>query len=161
MRLSVGFADLVSFTRLSQRLEARELTMLVDRFGRRSSDVIAGGAGRLVKTVGDEVLFVADTPAAARGSAWTWPRRWPRTPSCPTSGSASRPARAHPDGRRFGHTVNLASRLTALAAPGTVLVDSATAAALATDDAFELDAERTRAVRGVGLVRPGVVRRRR
>ena len=64
-RLSVGFADLVSYSRLSQRLEERELAALVDRFGRLSSDVIAGSGGRLVKTVGDEVLFVADTPAAA------------------------------------------------------------------------------------------------
>ncbi|MGH8940175.1 MAG: adenylate/guanylate cyclase domain-containing protein, partial [Actinomycetes bacterium] len=59
-RLSVGFADLVSYTRLSQRLEERELAALVDRFGKRSADVIAAGSGRLVKTVGDEVLFVAE-----------------------------------------------------------------------------------------------------
>ena len=60
-RLSVGFADLVSYTRLSQKLEERELASLVDRFGKRSADVIAGAHGRLVKTVGDEVLFVATT----------------------------------------------------------------------------------------------------
>ena len=160
--LSVGFADLVSFTRLSQRLEARELTMLVDRFGRRSSDVIAGGAGRLVKTVGDEVLFVADTPAAAARIGLDLAETMAEDPELPDVrvGIATGTVLTRM-GDVFGHTVNLASRLTALAAPGTVLVDSATAAALATDDAFELDAERTRAVRGVGLVRPGVVRRRR
>jgi len=61
----------------------------------------------------------------------------------------------------FGRTVNLASRLTALAAPGTVLVDAETAGALEGDESFALDVERTRAVRGIGLVRPGVVRRPR
>ena len=64
-RLSVGFADLVSYTRLSQKLEERELAALVERFGRRSADVIAAAHGRLVKTIGDEVLFVADSPVDA------------------------------------------------------------------------------------------------
>ena len=59
----------------------------------------------------------------------------------------------------FGRTVNLASRLTALAAPGSVLVDSETATALQASEDFALDLLRTRAVRGLGLVRPGVVRR--
>jgi adenylate cyclase len=60
----------------------------------------------------------------------------------------------------FGRTVNLASRLTALAQPGTVLVDRRTADAVERSGDFDLDVERTRAVRGMGLVRPGVVRRR-
>jgi adenylate cyclase len=61
----------------------------------------------------------------------------------------------------FGRTVNLASRLTALATPGSVLVDADTAAALDGHPAVSLDVQRTRAVRGMGLVRPGVVRRTR
>jgi adenylate cyclase len=59
----------------------------------------------------------------------------------------------------FGRTVNLASRLTGLAQPGTVLCDSATAAALAGVPGLELDRERVRAVRGWGLVEPVVLRR--
>ena len=61
----------------------------------------------------------------------------------------------------FGRTVNLANRLTALAAPGTVLADSETTDALLDDSDFLLAAARTRAVRGMGLVRPGLIRRRR
>jgi len=61
----------------------------------------------------------------------------------------------------FGRTVNLASRLTALAAPGTVLVDSGTAEALVGSEKFSFHLEPTRAVRGLGLVRPGTVRRTR
>ena len=90
--LSVGFADLVSYTRLSQRLEERELALLVDRFGRRSSDVIAGAGGRLVKTIGDEVLFVADTPAAAALIGLELAEEMAATLSCPTYASASPPA---------------------------------------------------------------------
>lgn len=160
--LSVGFADLVSYTRLSQKLEERELAALVERFGRRSADVVAGGGGRLIKTVGDEVLFVADTPAAAATIGLELAETMAEDPVLPDVrvGIATGTVLTRM-GDVFGRTVNLASRLTALAAPGTVLVDSETAAALEGHEGFALDAERTRAVRGMGLVRPGVVRRSR
>jgi adenylate cyclase len=161
-QLSVGFADLVSFTRLSQKLEERELAGLVDRFGRRSADVIAGAHGRLVKTVGDEVLFVADSPADAATIGLELAETMAEDPVLPDVrvGIATGTVLTRM-GDVFGRTVNLASRLTAQAAPGTVLVDSATADALADRDDFALDVERTRAVRGMGLVRPGTVRRTR
>ncbi len=160
--LSVGFADLVSYTRLSQRLEERELALLVDGFGRRSSDVIAGAGGRLVKTIGDEVLFVADTPAAAAKIGLELAEAMAADPELPDVrvGIATGTVLTRM-GDVFGSTVNLASRLTALAAPGQVMVDKDTADALAGVAGFELDVERTRAVRGLGLVRPGVVRRTR
>jgi hypothetical protein len=41
-----------------------------------------------------------------------------------------------------------------------VLVDRRTAEELVGHDEFDVDVERTRAVRGMGLVRPGLVRRR-
>ena len=160
--LSVGFADLVSYTRLSQRLEERELALLVDGFGRRSSDVIAGAGGRLVKTIGDEVLFVADTPVAAAKIGLELAEAMAADPELPDVrvGIATGTVLTRM-GDVFGSTVNLASRLTALAAPGQVMVDKDTADALAGVAGFELDVERTRAVRGLGLVRPGVVRRTR
>lgn len=161
-RLSVGFADLVSYTRLSQKLEERELASLVERFGRRSADVIAGAGGRLVKTVGDEVLFVADDPAEAALIGLELAETMAEDPVLPDVrvGIATGQVLTRM-GDVFGKTVNLASRLTALAAPGTVLVDRDTADGLAGNHDFALDPERTRAVRGVGLVRPGVVRRPR
>lgn len=161
-RLSVGFADLVSYTRLSQRLEERELAGLVDRFGRRSADVIAGAGGRLVKTVGDEVLFVADSAADAALIGLELAEAMAEDPVLPDLrvGIATGEVLTRM-GDVFGRTVNLASRLTALAAPGTVLVDSETAEALKGNGDFALDVERVRAVRGMGLVRPGVVRRTR
>ena len=159
--LSVGFADLVSYTRLSQKLEERELAALVDRFDARSADVIAGAGGRLVKTVGDEVLFVADLPASAAVIGLELAETMAEDPVLPDVrvGIATGTVVTRM-GDVFGRTVNLASRLTALAQPGTVLVDRRTADALEGSDEFDLDVERTRAVRGMGLVRPGVVRRR-
>jgi adenylate cyclase len=161
-RLSVGFADLVSYTRLSQKLEERELAALVDRFGRRSADVIAGAHGRLVKTVGDEVLFVADSAADAARIGLELAETMAEDPVLPDVrvGIATGTVLTRM-GDVFGRTVNLASRLTAQAAPGTVLVDAETADALAGSPDFALDVERTRAVRGLGLVRPGTVRRTR
>jgi adenylate cyclase len=158
--LSIGFADLVSYTRLSQKLEERELAALVDRFGRRSADVIAAAGGRLVKTVGDEVLFVADRPEDAALIGLELAEAMAEDPMLPDVrvGIATGTVLTRM-GDVFGGTVNLASRLTALASPGTVLVDRDTAQALEGNTAFALDVERTRAVRGVGLVRPGVVRR--
>jgi adenylate cyclase len=160
--LSVGFADLVSYTRLSQKLEERELASLVDRFGKRSADVIAGARGRLVKTVGDEVLFVADSAADAALIGLELAETMAEDPVLPDVrvGIATGTVLTRM-GDVFGRTVNLASRLTALAAPGTVMVDAETARALEGSADFSLDVERTRAVRGMGLVRPGVVRRTR
>ncbi|MGZ4632096.1 MAG: adenylate/guanylate cyclase domain-containing protein [Actinomycetes bacterium] len=158
--LSVGFADLVSYTRLSQKLEERELAALVDRFGKRSADVIAAAGGRLVKTVGDEVLFVADRAEDAAVIGLELAETMAEDPVLPdVRVGIATGAVVTRMGDVFGRTVNLASRLTALAAPGTVLVDRDTADALDGNTDCALDVERTRAVRGMGLVRPGVVRR--
>ena len=158
--LSVGFADLVSYTRLSQKLEERELAALVDRFDGRSADVIAGAGGRLVKTVGDEVLFVADRATDAVLMGLELAEAMAEDPVLPDVrvGIATGTVLTRM-GDVFGHTVNLASRLTALARPGTVLVDRRTADAVAGAEGFDLVVQRTRAVRGMGLVRPAVVRR--
>jgi adenylate cyclase len=159
--LAVGFADLVSYTRLSQRMEERELAALVDRFDALSADVIAGAGGRLVKTVGDEVLFIADRAVTAAQIGLELAETMAADPDLPDVrvGIATGTVLTRM-GDVFGRTVNLASRLTALAQPGTVLVDRRTADAVERSGEFDLDVERTRAVRGMGLVRPGVVRRR-
>jgi adenylate cyclase len=59
----------------------------------------------------------------------------------------------------FGTTVNLASRLTAMARPGTALVDAGLATELRDDGAYELARIARRRVRGLGVVQPYVLRR--
>lgn len=64
-RLAVGFADLVGFTRLTRRLEEEELGELVESFETTAADLVAAHGGRLIKTLGDEVLFAADDAGTA------------------------------------------------------------------------------------------------
>ena len=58
--LVVGFADLVGFTALSQQIPESELAHVVGRFEEVAADVVSSHGGRLVKTIGDEVMFSAD-----------------------------------------------------------------------------------------------------
>ncbi|MDQ6739978.1 MAG: adenylate/guanylate cyclase domain-containing protein, partial [Actinomycetota bacterium] len=61
---AVGFADLVSYTSLSRRMNEKTLAKLVQRFENKCAEIISVGGGRLVKTIGDEVLFNCETPVA-------------------------------------------------------------------------------------------------
>ena len=53
--------DLVSFTRLSQKMEPRQLANMVQEFQGMAYNIVATGGGRVIKTVGDEVFFAAST----------------------------------------------------------------------------------------------------
>ena len=50
--------------RVSQQLEERELAQVVERFETLAYDAVASHGGRIVKMIGDEVMFVTDEPAA-------------------------------------------------------------------------------------------------
>ena len=63
--IAVGFADMVGFTLLSQHLSDEELAAVVRRFEEISHDIVTGAGGRVVKMIGDEVMFVVDSVAAA------------------------------------------------------------------------------------------------
>ena len=158
--LTVGFADLVSYTRLSQRLEQHQLGVLVQRFEGLAADVVTAAGGRVVKTVGDEVLFTADDPHAGAVIALSLSERMAVDDVVPDV----RVGLAHGEvlrslGDVYGPTVNLASRLTALAQPGTVVTDPGTAALLGRDPDLVLVAQRPRQVRGFGIMRPLLVAR--
>lgn len=157
VNLAVGFADLVGFTRLTRQLDDSRLAAVVEEFETSASDMVAAHGGRLVKTVGDEVLFVADTAPvcaeialalAANGGAGVTDVRIGLAygPVLPRMGDV------------FGTTVNLASRLTSFARPGTVLVDRRMAAQLDAS-AYQLIRIMARRARGLGLVQPYVLRR--
>jgi adenylate cyclase len=59
--LVVGVADVIGFTHATRRRSTAELAGMIERFGSSTTEVIAEGRGRIVKTIGDEVLFVAHT----------------------------------------------------------------------------------------------------
>lgn len=156
--LTIGFADLVSYTRLSQRLDQRDLGTLVQRFEGLAADVITAGGGRVVKTVGDEVLFTAADPVAGAVIAMSISERMAVDDVVPDVrvGIAHGPVLRRL-GDVYGPTVNLASRLTSLAQPGTVVTDPHTARALQDQPEMVLVAQRRRQVRGFGVLQPLLV----
>jgi len=156
---TVGFADLVSFTRLSRQLGERDLAAVVQNFESVSADIVHGASARLVKTLGDEVMFVADTPDQAARIAMLLHATHSETEIIPelrvglaTGGVVNRM------GDVFGNTVNRASRMTALARPSTTVIDTPTSDALHELPEFNVDytvrALTPRPVRGLGIVRP-------
>lgn len=159
---TVGFADMVSFTRLSRQLDEVELAGLVQAFEAASADLVHGIGARLVKTLGDEVMFVAAAPGQAIQialSLHTLPsdvRGMPQLRIGLATGSV-----LNRMGDVFGTTVNRASRMTALARPGTTIVDGTTSEALHALSGFDVDytikALTPRPVRGLGIVRPYAV----
>ncbi len=62
---SVGFVDMVGSTALSQQLSERELAAALTEFDAEASEVVTGRGGRVVKLIGDEVMFVAEAPETA------------------------------------------------------------------------------------------------
>ena len=137
--LSVGFADMVGFTRTTRRRSMDELGEMIERFGVVTNEVIANGRGRIIKTVGDEVLFVTEHPSDAAAIALGLRDRVRIEPSLPQLriGLAYGMVLTR-YGDVYGEVVNLAARLTSEAHPDTVLVDREVAEVLRDDPRFEL-----------------------
>ncbi len=158
-RVTVGFADIVSFTALSNRLESGRIGEVVELFESRCADVVAAQRGRVVKSIGDSVLFTTEAPLEAieiaEGiiSVIGRDQRMPDVRVGLATGSVVMRL-----GDVFGPPVNMAARLTAVARRNRVIVDTATADALPPED-FETRALPARPVRGFGVVEPVAVRR--
>ena len=67
--LTVGFADIVGFTALSNTLTEDRIGDLVELFEMRCADVVSAQRGRVIKSIGDSVLFVNDDPVRAYDTA--------------------------------------------------------------------------------------------
>ncbi|MDO4919685.1 adenylate/guanylate cyclase domain-containing protein [Kocuria sp.] len=151
----VGFADLVSYTSLSRQMNERTLANLVQRFEKRCAEVISIGGGRVIKTIGDEVMFLSETPEGGAKISLALAHFIREDPLLPQARVAFVWGRVLPRlGDLYGPTVNLASRLVSLTEPGGVVVDESTARVLAGDERFVLEPLATRNVRGFGDVRP-------
>lgn len=152
---AVGFADLVSYTSLSRQMNERTLAQLVQRFENMCAEIISVGGGRLVKTIGDEVLYIAETPEAGAEISLALAKAFTEDELLPSARVSMVWGRILSRlGDIYGPTVNLASRLTSLAEPGTVLIDATTAATLRDNDRFVLMPHKARTVRGFGEVHP-------
>lgn len=118
----VGFVDLVGFTSRSVDLDAESLADLVTRFEAMANDTITALGGRLVKLIGDEVMFVSVAPEDGVRIADALLREFGSTPDLtPRGGMAFGPVLARA-GDYFGSIVNLAARLVDQAVPGEILL---------------------------------------
>lgn len=159
VQLTVGFADIVSFTALSNRLTEERIGDLVELFESRCADVVAAHRGRVIKSIGDSVLFVNPDPVRAYDTAEGIinvigrDNRMPDLRVGLATGSVVMRL-----GDVFGPPVNLAARLTAVARRNRIIIDARTAASLPAED-FETRSMPARPIRGFGVVEPMTVRR--
>lgn len=158
--LSVGFADMVGFTSLTREITEEDLGALVEQFESIASDVVAACGGRVIKTVGDEVLFVADSPATIAEIGLRLAELSASHEQLPDLrvGLACGTVLSRM-GDVYGEPVNLASRLTSIARPGSVLVDRDLAGELEGDPRWRLRRVPPRPVRGYALLHPVRLRR--
>ncbi|MFC0109471.1 adenylate/guanylate cyclase domain-containing protein [Kibdelosporangium aridum] len=157
---AVGFADMVGYTSLTRRSSETELASVLERFETTVTQAIAEHHGRVVKMLGDEVLFVADTPQAGADIALTLVTLAEDDPELPSLRAGLAYGRVLSRfGDIYGSTVNIASRLTSICHPGAVLIDSEMAAALEGDRAYVVRQKRPVSVRGFHRLKPSVLRR--
>jgi len=158
--LTVGFVDLSRFTSLSNDLDDDALGHLVEDFEDDCTDVVTDGGGRVIKTLGDAVLFVADDPGKGARIAFSLIAHMSARDDLPNVkvGLATGSVLSRM-GDVFGPPVNLASRLTTVARSNRLLVDETTASQLGEE--FEKRTLPPRALRGFGLVSPITVSQRR
>jgi adenylate cyclase len=120
--VAVGFVDLVGFTPLSQRLPVAELRSVVDEFEGPALDTVAAHGGRVVKLIGDEVMFVALDAAAASEIALALVERFGQNASVTPRGGLAVGEILTSGGDYYGPVVNVASRIADLAVPNEILV---------------------------------------
>ncbi len=122
--MTVCFADLVGFTRLGAHVEPHELSRLAMRLEELAGDVCEPPV-TLVKTIGDAAMLTSAEPAPLIQAALTLidlaEREGERFPAL-RAGIAIGPALSRA-GDWFGQPVNLASRITPVARPGSVLAE--------------------------------------
>jgi adenylate cyclase len=158
--LAVGFADLVGYTTRSRGMGGPELGRMVEDFESTAAEVIARHRGRVVKTVGDGVLFTAATAAQAVEIGLDLPVAWDAGDRPPLRVGAAFGRVLTRLGDVYSPVVNLASRLTSIARPGTVLVDEDLARLVAGLPGYRVRPLSRVSVRGYDDLQPWLVRRR-
>ncbi len=156
---AVGFVDIVGYTTQSKNLSESELVSLVEHFEEVATSTVTDHGGQLIKTIGDEVLYAADTAEDGARIARVLVDRADQDEEFPRvrAGVAYGPVVSRL-GDVFGPTVNIASRLTSLSRPGKVLVDRGMHDALAEVDPdeseFRLSRVRRTSVKGYHRMEP-------
>ena len=149
---TVAFADLVGFTRLGGDVPAEDLGAIARRLEAVASEAI-GDDVKIVKTIGDAVMLSCGDPARLVDAVLELidavDREGGDFPQV-RCGVAFGPA-VERYGDLYGHAVNMASRVTGIARPGSVLVTEEVRDAI--DGAFRWSFAGERRVKGVGEVK--------
>lgn len=158
--MAVGFADMSNFTTLTRRASETELLELLEAFEAVATEVVGAHQGRIVKTIGDEILFVCDNPVDGAEIALGLLDACADDDRLPPLriGLAAGPVVSRL-GDVYGSTVNIANRLTSICRPGFVLVDRIMAESLQDDQRYSLKPRRTESVRGFHHLRQWRLRR--
>lgn len=157
--MAAGFADLVNFSRLSNDLEGDDLEDLITRFETLVVEKCVGAGAQVVKVLGDAVMFVSPDPVAALDAALDVVQGTKTDPELPEARAGLDYGEVRPlGGDYFGRTINVASRLTGFARPGTVIASQALLDVL--PDGFDVSHIGKARLKGVGPIRAFKVRPR-
>jgi adenylate cyclase len=147
--ISVAFADLVGFTRLGEAVPPEELENLASRLSNLAHDIVSPPV-RFIKTIGDAVMLVSTDPVALLRTTLELlvaSEKYDDFPQLRTGlASGCAVSRA---GDWFGSPVNVASRVTGVARPGTVLVSESVREAIGLADGFSWSFAGARHLKGV------------
>jgi adenylate cyclase len=122
VRVAIAFADLAGYTRFTEEAGEEEAFSTVERFIEAVTDTLPEDA-RVVKTIGDEVMIVAQDVQALTDWAVGFQRLYRERPT-PRIG-VHVGVMLYRDGDYFGREVNLAARVVARARGGEVIVTDA------------------------------------
>jgi class 3 adenylate cyclase len=123
--LAVGFVDLAGSTSLAGRLDFAELGAVLREFEATVSDTVVRHRCRVVKFIGDEVMFTSRNATSALKAAVDLAEHFKQHPRIPpVRAGVAFGAVLTREGDYFGSVVNLAARMVAEAEPNSVLIDS-------------------------------------
>jgi class 3 adenylate cyclase len=124
--LAVGFSDIVDSSRLARDLSTNECGRLLRDFDGLAADTITHGRGRVVKLIGDEVMFVAPDAPTACAIALELAATFREDAALPALRSGVDLGKVLTlDGDYYGPIVNRAARLVGVAPANGVLVSAA------------------------------------
>jgi adenylate cyclase len=151
VQATIGFVDLVRFTALTELVAEEELAAIVDRFEQLSHDRVRLTGGRVVKMIGDAVMFVTETPMDAVRVALDLVDAYEHDDLVPPAraGVACGAALVR-EGDFFGPVVNLASRIVDMARPSTVVVSDDLHGVLEADETLSWRRLPRRRLKGLG-----------
>jgi adenylate cyclase len=151
LAVAIGFADLAGYTLLSAELASDDLAEFVGRWEELAYDTVAQHGGRVVKTIGDEVMFAGVSAQIARIAIALRDASVEQGLPPVRAGIAAGMVVAR-DGDFYGPVVNLASRLTEIAPAGAIYSSDALHTDLAADASYEWQPLGTRDLRSIGPV---------